>query len=484
MPGTKINTTKTPSCLPSELLCYITHFLSTADALSLAAIDRRHHATLTGYIYRSLVRQGCSATSALIWAAARGSVATARRCLEAGADPDQQCDWMGDVISRGGGDGHRNHHGATSPLMCAVKNSHPDVARLLLQFGADPCAAVDFATPVTIAIDRGKAEIVRLMLLTPSPGNPSPAPRVAHTRCPRGSTPLHHAARRGRDDMIRLLLEHGGGGRPDNKPTLVELRDAQGETALMCAVGGARHETARILLDAGGDMWALDRRGRDCIEHARDVAMLAGPAGKATLDVLFARLQRSRVVVTAAGGGGESVRERERYLALPSNRVYAFLTCGVLGVVEAVLDAGGAADGSPALTAQNGVTPLWHYAGTATRVAVSPAPDTSGPARRISSEERDILQQRRRAIIGMLIDHGADVDFRDGERGMTPLMRAAEAGFADVVHLLLERGASVDARDKEGLTALEHASDDECKLRLLQALRERPGLETSGTARL
>ena len=58
----------------------------------------------------------------------------------------------------------------------------------------------------------------------------------------------------------------------------------------------------------------------------------------------------------------------------------------------------------------------------------------------------------------MLIDRGADVNVTD-KLGMTPLLWAAASDFGDpaMIELLVKAGARTDARNKDGLTALELA---------------------------
>lgn len=55
-----------------------------------------------------------------------------------------------------------------------------------------------------------------------------------------------------------------------------------------------------------------------------------------------------------------------------------------------------------------------------------------------------------------LLDAGASVDATD-EHGVTPLMRAAGRGGAEVVKLLIQRGANPNAKSKNGTTAADFA---------------------------
>jgi hypothetical protein len=63
--------------------------------------------------------------------------------------------------------------------------------------------------------------------------------------------------------------------------------------------------------------------------------------------------------------------------------------------------------------------------------------------------------QTEKAMV-LLVSDAEDINAKDA-RGMTALMAAAEAGYTDIVELLIDLGADVTARDKNGLTSLEWA---------------------------
>nr|QZX42789.1 ankyrin repeat domain containing protein [Mimivirus sp.] len=64
-------------------------------------------------------------------------------------------------------------------------------------------------------------------------------------------------------------------------------------------------------------------------------------------------------------------------------------------------------------------------------------------------------------IVRILIDYGANVNFKDSMFNVTPLMLAcnvaSKSGNNEIIKLLLERGAQINTQDKNGNTALMHA---------------------------
>ncbi len=119
-----------------------------------------------------------------------------------------------------------------------------------------------------------------------------------------------------------------------------------------------------------------------------------------------------------------------------------------------------------------GHTPLYRAStGAAARVllaAGATADVPSGPTR--GTPLHKAARHGHDAVAEALLDHGADVDARDGN-GQTPLRRAVNCRQLAVVRLLVRRGADPRAADRRGVTPLDAARTAEMKQALAGAER-------------
>ncbi len=66
-------------------------------------------------------------------------------------------------------------------------------------------------------------------------------------------------------------------------------------------------------------------------------------------------------------------------------------------------------------------------------------------------------QTRLNKVVGLLLDNGADIHFRNKKKA-TSLILAARAGNSEIVQMLLDKGAKINDQDKYGNNALMHAA--------------------------
>jgi len=136
-------------------------------------------------------------------AAYRGDKEAVEHLLGQGTDPS----WV-----------NRNEHDYT-PLLRAAEKEHVEIARLLLDKGANIHARAMYpprgATSLHYAVKRGHLEMVQLLL--------DRGADHAADHC--GDTPLHHAVSHGHLNVARLLCERGA-------TLYMESKDKRGETPL------------------------------------------------------------------------------------------------------------------------------------------------------------------------------------------------------------------------------------------------------------
>jgi ankyrin repeat protein len=178
--------------------------------------------------------------SGLYDAAAAGDVDGVRRALDAGTPVD----------TRGAG--------GRTPLFVAVTGDHVEVARLLVEAGADPDAPDDrHDTPFLETGVSGSVAMLDVLLTA------DPDVTIVNRF---GGVAVIPASERGHVDYVRTVLER----------TAIDVDHVNdlGWTALLeCVVlgdGTARYqEIARILVAHGADVTIPDKQGVDALEHAR-----------------------------------------------------------------------------------------------------------------------------------------------------------------------------------------------------------------------
>ncbi len=168
-------------------------------------------------------------------------------------------------------------------LMVAARYGKEDIARLLIQKGAD-VNAVDKAgsTSLIKAALRGSRPIVEMLIDAGADVNKGSSG---------GFTPLMAACGKGYSEVAKLLLERGANvdARTDtnstaltdavtaNLETVTVLLDAHanvnvqskdGTTALMIAINHNAHKIAEALIRAGADLKLQDNKGRTAYDYA------------------------------------------------------------------------------------------------------------------------------------------------------------------------------------------------------------------------
>ncbi len=375
----------------------------------------------------------------------------------------------------------REKLGDQTPLMWAVARRHPAMAEFLLKSGADVnarSAIRDYQRVATAesrskSLDRG------------------------------GFTPLMYAARENCRDCAEILIKHGAD---------VNMPDPAGVVPMVIAMINGNFDIAKRLIEAGADVNQWDIFGQAPL-HVAIASMGGGRSSnpfdadqpqKATGAELVQMLierganpnQQTYFRPAVRGGGGRGTTpflvavgtgnlELVKQLVAKGANV-KLATAEGTGAIHAAVqsragggggrggfgggpgappgggapvadDADGAEPGAPAAA---GVAPVAGApaAGAAPRMAVAPGAARTAPAAGLSRPNPQV------ELIKYLASQGADVNlmahrhFLQRSRGGSPLHYAVRGGGnRQVIQGLLDLGLDINAKDEDGLTALDYA---------------------------
>ena len=293
----------------------------------------------------------------------------------------------------------------STPLAWATYQDDTEIASLLLKAGAKVDTADQYGeTPLTLACSNGNAELAEQFLKAGADAN---AARWD------GETALMIAAGSGNPQVVRMLLDHGA------KVDAIEAR--KGQNALMWAAAEGHSEVVDLLIKAGAHPNTASKGG-------------------------FTPL-----IFAAEKGDSKSVAS---LLASGSDINYA-----VPGGMNALLIA---------VTAKK---PAVADVLIAKGASVGSKDRTGNTALHIAAQLGDV------EIVKQLIAKGADVNaktnqtpafggrgggggfFRGPSGEQTPLMLAARADHADVMHALVDAGADPKLKAQDGSTLLMAAAN-------------------------
>jgi ankyrin repeat protein len=324
----------------------------------------------------------------------------------------------------------------TTALHWAVRNDDVPLVTKLVAGGADVNAANRYGiTPLGLAAENGSVRVVELLLAAGADAN------LAE---PEGETPLMTAARTGNPAVTRALVARGAN---------VHARERWlGQTALMLAVAENHAEAADALIAAGADVNA-----RSALTNLPDLEW--GVIGMST--TVFPRGSWTPLMFAAQRGAAAAARvlaDRGANLDLQDPDGTSAL---VLAIINAHYDVA-------ALLVERGANP--NIADSAGMAALYAAVDMntlpwmhnrppSPPSGRLDAVDliKVLLAHRADAnarLKGPILQKHHDSGDRNLGEGSTPLMRAAKAGDATVMRLLLAAGADPRLVQKNGTSAL------------------------------
>ena len=386
----------------------------------------------------------------LLDAAERGDRAAAMQLLSKGANPNTP-----------GPDG-------TTALMWAASNDDLELVRALIKAGANVTLKNQFGTSaLTEAAIIGSAPVIEALLKAGADPN---------TKNPEGETPLMAVARAGKVDAATRLLEAGA--------DVNAKEEWGGQTALMWAAAQSQAEMVKFLASKGAD---LNARGvirqweRKVITEPRPKDMNKGGFTPLLYAAREGCVECARHLVAA--GADRDLEDPERITPLNMallNLHFEFAAFMIkAGADVDKWDLFGrsplymAADVSSLPTKGNGAMAVIPSVDAVTALDVAKMLLDAGA-------NPNLQLKRRPPYRDVPQDRGGDTILA---QGATPLLRAARAGDAPFVDLLLKHKALVDLPSKEGVTPLMAAAGVEFGTRVTRG-RNRTNEGVLATMRL
>jgi ankyrin repeat protein len=424
-------------------------------------------------------------STALQWAVYRRDVAEVRRLLSAGADVSLANNYGATAMSVAASAGHAeiirllleagadpespNAEGQTA-LMAVARTGNVEAAKALAKAGAQINAKEQWGgqTALMWAAARHQPEMVRFLIRQGAEVEAHSTERhwarkvtsePREKKMDRGSfTALHYAAREGCVACAKELLA----GKAD-----INAPDALGTTPLVLAIMNFRFDTAKFLIEAGADVQLWDFYGVTPLYTAVDVKSVPQAGGRpdaptadrtSGLEIIQLLLARGANVNaqiklplparTPAAGG----RADKRVHNIGATPLLRAAVGADLEVMKLLIDHGAIVD----LPMADGTTPML--------AALLPSP----------SRAADKDEKRALAALRLLKDAGADPKAaltrstalhlihthglnEARVRGSTALMMATVQRWTEVMKQLAAWGVDLDAKDADGLTAIDYA---------------------------
>jgi uncharacterized protein len=447
-----------PVCASAQTLLEVVRDNDPATALQLleAGADVRAARSADG-------------TTALHWAAHHGQLTLVQRLLKAGADtnarndygstPMQEAAIRGDaallaaLLKAGANVESANDEGETA-LMTVARTGKVEAAKVLIKARANVNAVESWRGQTALMWAAAQRNPDMVSLLLRSGANPDAVSALRawqrgmtaeprkQNRPPGGFTALLLAAREGCAACARELVKGGAD---------INLTNPENITPLLLAVLNARFDTAKVLIESGADVNRWDVWGRAPLYSAIDynTTPRGGRPDRPSSDVATP-LEIAALLLERGANVDMQLKLFPPYRLLgPDRGGDALLTVGTTPLIRAakacdvpatklLLDKRAKVDVPNSLAA----TPLLAAAGVNWAIT-----DTRGRFR----NEKQCVETGR-----LLLDAGANINAANAT-GQTALHAAARLDLAEFVRFIGERGAKLDAKDRNGATALDIA---------------------------
>jgi ankyrin repeat protein len=432
----------------------------------------------------------------LQWAVFEGDIAAVKRLLAAGADPSVVNNYGVDAIQlaadasntellrlllKAGANPNSVNSDGETVLHLVARSGNLDAAKLLVNAGAQVNARERFGgqTPLMWATARRHPDLVQFLASKGADVNARSAVRdysrvaTAESRAKQldwgGFTPLMYAARENCRECVPILLKHGAD---------VTLADPGGMAPLSIALMNGTWDIAKRLIEAGSDVNQWDIYGQGPLNLAITNLTLRGNGNPLDQDVPDRTTARDVVKMLVERGANPNQQlyyhaAARTILGADTGRgTTPFLTACAIGDIEIVklLLAHGA---NPRLATSDGQGPI--ILATTARTGGSGFPNSriagvAAPRRETSDDVAEGQKDGKGSrvnptveLIRLLAASGADVNlmskrhFLQRTRGGSALHYATRAGNKEAMAALVDLGIDVNAKDEDGLTALDYA---------------------------
>jgi ankyrin repeat protein len=391
--------------------------------------------------------------------------------VKAGADPDARNEFgsmpLAEAAATGNADAIRlllkagadveapNPEGQTA-LMVVARAGKVDAAKHLLKAGADVNAREQWAgqTALMWAAAQGQVEMIRVLLKAGADANARGATREWQRRVtsePRpkgmnrgGFTPLLYTAREGCIECARELLKGGAD---------INRADPDQTTPLVVALMNLRFDYAAFLIKAGADVNRWDLYGQTPLYVAIDMNTLPrGGRPDLPSEDFTTGLQVAEMLLAAGANPDIQLKLRPPYrnyifdrggdqvLSTGATALHRAAKGGDVEAVQLLLRY----KANVSLPTEDGTTPLMVAAG---------AGHGANPTR-----GRYKTDAQGAECVRLLIAAGAKVNEAAPRTGNTALMAAAAHAWNETVRELAKQGADLEAQDRRGLRAIDHAA--------------------------
>jgi uncharacterized protein len=364
---------------------------------------------------------------------------------------------------------------ADTRLVEAIKSGDRAAALTLIAARVDVnTSEIDGTTPLHWAVHRGDVELAEKLIQSGA---------RAEVRNNYGVTPLGEAAVTADASLLKLLLDAGAN---------VNSANSDGQTALMVVARTNDVEAAKLLVSRGANVNATEQwRGQTSL-------MWAAAEGNAAMVKFLAANHadvnaRSKVNLWDRGTTAEGTGLGAKYLPVGGLTALLFAARqGHLDCAQALVEAGADKD----LQDPDGISPMitaivnYHYdvakyladqgadvnlPDQFGRTAVWAAVDMHIPPHSTRPDTTESESVSSTDLLKTILARDADVNLQlmthppyrsMGDRGSdniltigaTPLLRAAKAGDADAIRMLLDKGAEPNLATKPGVTPLMAAA--------------------------